>query len=221
MDTAQLVLEYIKALAWPITVFVLTLTFKREIRAILPRVKRAGLPGGVSLDLESAIHQTTELATRIEANPPARPRGAPAVLPLTEANSRMINLGLKPVPSGLDMNYYKTIAETDPTLALAALRIELEILARNLGKGFKVDIPDREPLSRILRKLHEGLHITSDQLELVQRILSIANQAVHGKTVTRSEANQLIDAAGALVDDYLAWLSWGFGGGWALSEDHS
>jgi hypothetical protein len=35
------------------------------------------------------------------------------------------------------MNNYKTIAESDPTLALAGLRIELEILTRNLAKGFK------------------------------------------------------------------------------------
>jgi hypothetical protein len=215
METAKLLLEYIKALIWPLTVLLVALMFRREIRAILRRVKRAALPGGVSLDLEDEIRETTELATRIEANPAPKRKDEPAVLPLTEANSRMIELGLKPVPSGLDLNYYKTIAETDPTLALAGLRIELEILLRNLAKGFKVERLGHESPLRILRRLRDASKITSDQYELGQRILSLANGAVHGRSVSRNEANQIIEASKALIDDYLAWLSWGFSDGWS------
>ncbi len=218
MDNARLVLEYIEALAWPSIALVMALMFRREIRAILGRIKKAALPGGVSLDLENEIRETTELATRIEANPSPQRKDGPAVLPLTEANSRMIDLGLKPVPSGLDMNYYKAIAETDPTLALAGLRIELEILTRNLAKGFKVDLPRNEAPLRILRKLRDESKITSDQYELGQRIFSVANQAIHGRTVSRNEADQIIEASKALVDDYLAWLSWGFSDGWSTSQ---
>lgn len=214
MDVARLILEYLKALIWPVTVLTAVLMFRREIKTILARIKKAVLPGGVSFDLEQDIRETTELATRIEANP--RPRGPnePAALPLTEANSRMIELGLVPVPSGLDLDYYKSIAERDPTLALAGLRIELEILLRNLARGFKIERPGYQSPLQLLKSLRDGSRITSDQYELGRQIFSLANRAIHGQTVSRNEAEQIIESSKALIDDYLAWLSWGFGGGW-------
>ncbi len=214
MELAKLTLEYVKALAWPVTALTIAMLFRKEIRAILARIRKAALPGGVAIDFEDQIRETKELATRVETapGPPDRPRTA--MLPLTEANSRMIALGLKPTPSGLDMSYYKAIAAQDPTLALAGLRIELEILTKNLAKGFQIDVSPRDSPSRVLRRLREASAITSDQFGLGQRILSLANQAVHGRTVSWQEADEIIDAATTLVDDYLAWLSWGFSDGW-------
>ncbi len=214
MELAKLTLEYVKALAWPVTAFVIALMFRREIRAILARIRKAALPGGVSIDFENQIRETKELATRIEAAPAPANRPQTAALPLTEANSRMITLGLKPTPSGLDMDYYRAIGAQDPTLALAGLRIELEILTRNLAKGFKLDVPERESPTKLLRRLREAGAITPDQLSLGQRILSLANQAVHGRTVSHREAEEIIDVAQVLVDDYLSWLSWGFDDNW-------
>ncbi len=179
----------------------------------MARIRKAALPGGVSIDFEEQILETKELATRIEATPPSPTRPHTAVLPLTEANSRMISLGLKPTPSGLDLSYYRSIAAQDATLALAGLRIELEILIRNLAKGFKIDVPHESP-SRVLERLRDASAVTEDQFALGKRILSLANQAVHGRTVSRREAEEIIEAAQVLVDDYRAWLSWGFGDGW-------
>jgi hypothetical protein len=214
MEVAKLILEYVKALIWPTAAFILALMFKPEIRAVLARIRKAALPGGVSVDFENQILETKELATRVETAQPPPNRPQPAALPLTEANSRMIALGLTPTPSGLDMNYYKAIALRDPTLALAGLRIELEILIRNLAKGFKIDFSASESPTQLLRRLRTAAAITTDQFALGRKILSLANQAVHGSTVSQRESEEIIDAAKALVDDYLAWLSWGFGGDW-------
>jgi hypothetical protein len=57
--------------------------------------------------------------------------------------------------------------------------------------------------------------MTPDQFALAQRVLSLANQAIHGRTVSRTEADAIVDAAGTLVDEYLAWLKWGFKDGWS------
>ena len=56
--------------------------------------------------------------------------------------------------------------------------------------------------------------MTDDQLRLGKAILSLASQAVHGRTVSRREAEEILEAAQVLVTDYLAWLSWGFRDGW-------
>jgi len=218
MELAKLVLEFVKALAWPVSTLAIALIFRREIRAIIARIRKAALPGGVSIDFEEQINETKELATRIEATPPPPTRQQTAVLPLTEANSRMITLGLTPTPSGLDLSYYRSIAARDPALALAGLRIELEILIRNLAKGFKIDVATYESPSRVLKRLLDASAVTQDQFTLGKRVLSLANQAVHGRTVSRGEAEEIMDAAQALVDAYRAWLSWGFSDGW---ESHS
>jgi hypothetical protein len=214
MEVAKLILEYVKTLIWPTSTLLLAWIFKPEIREVLARIRKAALPGGVSLDFENQILETKELATRVETAQPPPNRPQSAALPLTEANSRMIALGLTPTPSGLDMNYYKAIALRDPTLALAGLRIEIEILTRNLAKGFKLDQPGYESPTQLLRRLRVAAAITGDQFALGRKILSLANQAVHGRTVSQREAEEIIDAAEALVRDYLAWLSWGFGGDW-------
>jgi hypothetical protein len=214
MQIATYILEVIKTLAWPLTTLILAAMFRKEIRAVLTRIRKAILPGGMSVDFDDQIRETKELAVRVESAPPPPGRPEVASLPLTEANARMIQVGLTPTPSGLDLNYYKTIAGSDPNLSLAGLRMELEILTRNLAKGFNIQASSSEPLTRLLSRLLEAHAITSDQFNLAKGILSLLNQAIHGRSVSRREAEEVIESAEALISDYLAWLSWGFGGGW-------
>lgn len=46
MEIAKLVLEYVRAIVWPFTVFSLSLFFRSEIKRVLARLKQLGLPGG-------------------------------------------------------------------------------------------------------------------------------------------------------------------------------
>jgi hypothetical protein len=126
----------------------------------------------------------------------------------------MIQLGLRPSPSGLDMAYYRKFAEQDPNVALAGLRIEIDILARNLAQGFGVSKSDRDSGGLLMRRLYEAGVITSEQMQLTMKVLRVCNAAVHGAVVSREEADDVIGSAEVLADQYLAWLSWGFGDGW-------
>jgi hypothetical protein len=214
MELTKLVLEFLRVLAWPITTLVLALIFRAPIRAVLSRLRKAGLPGGVSIDFQEQIHEVKELSQNVEAQPPPADRPKLPAIPLTEANARMISVGLRPTASGLDMAYYREIAQRDPTLALAGLRIELEVMAYNIAIGFKLAARKHEPLSSLLSRLKEHGAITSDQLQLTKKILSLSNQAVHGRSVTKGEAEEVIDAARVLAEQYLNWLSWGFADNW-------
>lgn len=214
MELAKLILEYVKALAWPIATIVLVMAFRTPIAAILVRLRKAALPGGVSIDFQEEIQKAKELSLKVEAQPaPTDRRKAPAI-PLTEANARMIELGLKPVSSGLDMSYYQEIAQNDPTLALAGLRIEIETLANNIAVGFKLEGKRNEPVSLLLRRLLDHGAITRQQAELARNILNICNKAIHGQTVSMQEAEEVIDAAAVLARFFLSWLSWGFDDNW-------
>jgi hypothetical protein len=218
MEIAKLVLEYIRALIWPATVLILSFFFRSEIKKVLARLRKAVLPGGVSIDLQEEVREVKQLSEKIESAPlPADRKRTPGI-PQTEANARMIQLGLRPSPSGLDLSYYRDIAERDPVLALSGLRIELETWFRNVAQGFKIDTWPHEGMNRILARLRDAGAVTSDQVMLARRVLSFCNQAIHGGEVSKEQALDVIGAAGVLARDYLAWLSWGFDDNWKASS---
>ena len=130
----------------------------------------------------------------------------------------MMKLGLAPMLSGLDVAYYRSMAETDPVLALAGLRIDLETMMRNVAIGFKVQSAPSGTIPRLLARLREAGAITPDQMELARKIFSVCNQAMHGRFVSREEAEEVIKAAEVLFREYLAWLSWGFDDDWKPSQ---
>lgn len=212
MSTPELVLEYFKALAWPVTVVVLILIFRSQIVSLLQKLKRAELPGGVAIEtFPDALDEAKQLSSAVikEAKPSNDKPRSPAI-PLTQANARMLNLGLAPSPSGLDISYYAEIAQRDPVLALAGLRIELEVMLRNLAKGFTVPISSRDTAGMIARKLSASGAITSSQFQLLTSVLNLSNAAVHGLSVTTEQANEILEIAKTLRDQYIEWLSWGF-----------
>ena len=217
IDIAKLILAFVEALVWPATVLIVAFRFRTEIVAILARLKKADLPGGVSLDFSEEVKEARQLSHEVEIQPakphPAQKTQRPAI-PLTEGNARMISLGLQPSPSGLDMDYYRTLALQDPNVALAGLRIEIDVLARNLAKGFKIPTSERESGARLLSKLRSAEAITDAQFNLAQKVLRLCNAAVHGTVVAKEQADVVIDAAEVLFQQYLEWLSWGFPDGW-------
>ena len=219
MEAAKFTLAVVKTLVWPATVLAIAFGLRREIVAIVSRLKKADLPGGISLDFAEEVDEVRQLLREVEEDSspkhrppvPAAPRPS---IPLTEANARMIGLGLQPSPSGLDMDYYRNLATQDPNLALAGLRIEVDVLARNLAKVFKVPVGPRESGARLLGKLRDSAAITDAQFKLVQKVLRLCNAAVHGSPVSKEQADSVINSGDVLVQQYLDWLSWGFGDGW-------
>jgi len=214
MDVARVVLEYLQALVWPAVVVFGLLLFRQPLAAILQRLKGAGLPGGVSLDFDREVRDVQALSREVANAPPKPPNSSTPMLPVTEANARMLTLRLEPSPSGLDMNRYFELAQQDPNLALAGLRMEVDILARNLARGFKLDVSPRDSAGELLRRLLDRRAITANQYGLAQQIIRLCNAAVHGTRVSREEAEAVIDATKVLAKDYRAWLSWGFDDGW-------
>ena len=122
MKVAELVLDYVKVLIWPSVVLTFGLLFRKHIIELIRRIRHAELPGGVAIDVGQEITDAKELSAKVQAQPllPDKSRGQP-VIPLTEANARMIHLGLRPSPSGLDLSYYRSLAQQDPNIALAGL----------------------------------------------------------------------------------------------------
>jgi len=214
MQIELLVLEYIRVFIWPITIFVIILIFKRQIQNLFTRIRKADFPGGISIetfpDKIDEAKEISEIVIKEEKEKQIKESKKVPSIPLNEVNTKMLNLGLTPSPSGLDLNYYRILSEQDPILALAGLRIELESMLKNLATGFKVPIAKNDGAGIIAKKLKEKYAITSNQYILIQSILKLSNAAVHGVKVTTKQANEILDLAEILRDQYISWLSWGF-----------
>jgi hypothetical protein len=221
VEAAKLVLEYLKVFVWPLIALFIAATYKTELVAVLGRLRKAGLPGGVSLDFAEEAKEIRYLSDQVLALPPKHEANGHATIPLNDANARMIGLGLQPSPSGLDMEYYRTLAAQDPNIALAGLRIEIDILARNLAKGSNVPVSPRESGLRLLRHLLEANAIDKTQFDLIEKVTRVCNAAAHGNPVSREQADSVISSAAVLSKQYLEWLSWGFADGWTPSAEKS
>ncbi len=215
MEIAELILEYIKVLAWPITVIGILIAFRKRISHLFNRTKKLELPGGISLEVfEEKIQEAKELAKKVEkeerAVPEGKTRGIKPIRTDTEVNKRMIELGLKPSPSGLQISYYHDLAVTDSRLALAALRMDIELMLKNLAKGFNIETEERESIGRLNRKLLDKGATSHNQYQLINKMLQISNAAVHGIEINETQANEVFEIMEILIEDYKSWLSWGF-----------
>ncbi len=212
-ELLKILLEFFGTIIWPITFVVFLSFFRVQIREFLTRAKKVELPGGFSVEIENDIKQAKELATEIKIE--RKPEIERIIRKIgsnfeSDANIKMIQLGLTPSPSGLDLNYYKSISETDPRLAIIGLRADLEIMLRNLAKGFKIPLIEGNSTAKIVSLLFEKSAITSKQFEFMNTLFRIGNAAAHGIQITKEQTFEVLEIAKVLVKDYVAWLYWGF-----------
>jgi hypothetical protein len=210
MEIAKVTLEYLRILIWPLVIITLFHLFRNELSLLLKRVKQASLPGSISFELSPWEEAQKQIAEVKEISNNLQKEAKTTTVGLSEANRRMSRLGLTPSPSELNMSYYREFAEKDPRIALAGLRIEIDILARNLAKGFRIPLDPSDTGMRLLNKLFYNNAITSEQIELVKKVYSSCNVAIHGLPITRADALAVIDVAEILLNQYINWLSWGF-----------
>jgi len=213
MELAEIILKYIDTLIWPGIAIFIIIRFKNEISKLFKRAKKVELPGGISIE---AFEEKLEEAKKLEQGIIAERK--PEVLQIlkkkntqdSEANKRMINLGLRPSPSGLDLSYYKEVSKTDIRLAMAGLRMDLELMLRNLADGFNIESQKNESISKIINLLLGKNAILPNQAEFMRIIFQLTNYAVHGGEVTSKQFDEILELGETLVEDYIAWLDWGF-----------
>ncbi len=208
----EVAVDALAALAWPLVVVIIAAMFRNELKDVAARLRQMSGPG-FNLDLSKEIERAEGLSERVEDARAARTSQSGEVsTEMQDPNSQMLARGLVVSPSNLDMSFYRDLIETaDPNIAMAGLRIEVEKLARNVAKGFGIEIAAYSSVTQILNRLRAEDAITSDQHSLARAIVQLCNRAVHGESISATQANQVIDLAEVLADQYLAWLKWGFG----------
>ena len=200
----------LQIISWPIVVLIIFFFLKRPIISFVSHINEAEFPGGIKLKtIPKEIEKAESIKDRIE-NEPKKDKMEIPQESRVNINERMKKLGLEPSPSNLDMNYYTKIIELDPNIALAGLRIDLEIMLRNLAKGFNLETKNIYSASYLGRLLIDTKAIDFDQYQLINSIINICNAAVHGQKITKKQAIKVLEMTPVLINDYISWLYWGF-----------
>jgi len=147
---------------------------------IAPLMKSIELPGGVRIELRE----------------------------LEEAQAKAEQAGLlePPAEEGPARFAFEMIAEEDPNLALAGLRIEIErrlvILAESAG------LPtERRSVGQLLRVLRQDQQLAPRESSVLSDMVSLLNSAVHGARVDEGAATWALDIGPRLLaglDDRIA-----------------
>jgi len=93
------------------------------------------------------------------------------------------------------------MADYDPNVALAGLRIELE---RAVRRTFAVLYPedDARSLTKMIRTLQERNRIDAEQADLALAIIRVGNRAAHGQIITPDEAREVFEWADTLNSSF-------------------
>lgn len=214
-ELTKIILDFIGIIVWPLMVFILVLIFKKELKKILLSAKKIGIPGGVDFEIENKIEEAEKTAEKIktEKQPVNTPKSRKInnIEDGTEINRKMAQLGLDPSPSGLDLNFYRNIAnEYSVQLASLGLRLDLELMLRNLLKGFKIVGFEKKSVSQVARELFSKGRLTENQLSFVLQIFQILNSVAHGAEITYKQFNEVLNIGQILIEDYKNWLDWNF-----------
>lgn len=212
MEMGKLILDYLRTLVWPVTVAGLAIYFRQPLIAASARLRKATLPGGVSLDFQEQLQKVQDLSEEVKILPAKRSNLAlPVAIKEPEKikapNQLIAELGFEVLPSDLDIGYFLTIAKSDTTLAIAALRIELESVFRSFVMGLKLPLKrPHETTRNLVRTLHKHGALDDPEYILAETILDACNKVVHGQRISFDQANDLIRSADVFFRRFEEWL---------------
>ncbi len=89
----------------------------------------------------------------------------------------------------------RELLDSDPVLALAALRIEIERKLKLTANFLHIPIKDKYSISKMLEAFKINEILSSDQINALKKIATMCNEAVHGSLISKEEAAEIVNLA--------------------------
>jgi hypothetical protein len=156
MDRLTFVSEVIKALAWPTAASSAVLVLRREIKGLLPLVKKLKA-GPIEAEFDREVRELKEQAERQPAAP------SPVQISTSERQKLL------------------QLAELNPRSAIIEAWHNVEFAARRVVEAHDRSISDRDlrSSSALLRSLNRFEILSRDEVALFNDLRALRNQAVH------------------------------------------
>jgi hypothetical protein len=220
MEWAELVLEYVKALAWPLVVGGAVFIFRRQIAAKIGDLREATTPvGGASFfdreakeleekaeraaERQEAEEETTKHAASEPPQSPSVPDETRETLAkletFTALSAAWSQLNARP-----DFDVALTVAATSPPAAVMLAYSDVEKAARAAWTVARMSPPSPgDNVPRIVAALTEGGGLDADFRHVARNLAHLRNRVTHGApdaAVSTSGALDFIAACESLAN---------------------
>lgn len=101
------------------------------------------------------------------------------------------------------MDSIRELAESDPVIALAKIRIELEKVLLRLARATSIDTK-RPALGSLIQKLSNQEIISIQVGKSLKEVVSICNRAIHGELISDESAGTIVELGIDLIEE-LYW----------------
>ena len=156
--------------------FTVSILFILLIPSIAQYLRRAKIPGA-EFEFKDEIRKTEEIVQRsVEQAEKERTKGKRKFLPFET----------------FKLSAAKELLDSDPVLALASLRIEIERKLRSISELLHLQTGKGTSPSKLIQVLKQKKILSSEQIEALQRIISMCNKAIHGSSISIEEAKEII-----------------------------
>jgi hypothetical protein len=186
MNWLYWVLEFVKAVSWPLAIVALSLLFRKEIRSLVEKVVSVKVAG-----IEATFARTLENIDREFA------RTAPRFLKRTEVGPTA-----KYAIERDERDYLYGLAEIQPSAAILEAWNEIEFALREAAHRRNNDIEVKTPLPAILYVLFgqekgaQNLYLPIRELEVLKNMVVHASQP----TVTAETARNYVRTTGSVLN---------------------
>jgi hypothetical protein len=145
--------------------------------AILPFARSITFPGGTKVELLSALSEAGSAVGELKkAEPSIALTPAPVSLPTSE---RAV---------------WRDLLDSDPAIALAGLRIEIERRVRRLAEGQGVPADRlRRPIAALLREPAVRELMEPPEITAILEVVYVCNRAVHAESIPDGVAHETAD----------------------------
>lgn len=146
---------------------------------IIPFLKSLELPGGYKLEFNNELKEVTQKAEE-------------AGLLSKEANLLTKEASLHPIDESEPKYSFLQVAETDPNLALAGLRLEIEKRLKEIAKSRDIRLKKPSVVGSVLEALSREGVLSREEKSVIHELIDLLNQAVHGTEVDKISARWAI-----------------------------
>jgi hypothetical protein len=167
---------------WPrltIDVAIISLFIISILPWIIPFLKSLELPGGYKFEFNNELKEVTQKAEEA------------GLLP-KEANILPKEASLPPIDESELKYSFLLVAETDPNLALAGLRIEIEKRLKDIAKSRDIRLKKPSSVGPVLEALYREGVLSREEKSVILELIYLLNQAVHGAEVDKISARWAI-----------------------------
>jgi hypothetical protein len=184
------------------------LLFRKEVRRLVTAIKRLRLPGGTEVDIGDLVEEAEESAERAKELTDASDEAESLKEQIDKFMSVAADRRSSLTAAGLDLDYYRSIALSDPNLALAGLRLGMERALSDIADRMNMpQSPQLVTTARVAKALAKRGVLPQELRSLARELAAVANAAIHGQEVCAAEALRAINAAEPLRNFYFAWLA--------------